>query len=414
VIVVIADDFTGAAEIGGVALRYGLSVEVQSEFHPEVGADLLSIDADTRSCTAGEAARRAARVASLCREAGVERVFKKVDSALRGHVAAELGALMRAFDRPRAVLVPANPSLGRVIRDGHYFIAGRPLHETDFARDPEHPATTSDVVGLLDPAGAEPVRVQPPAGRLPARGIVVGEATTHADVVAWAGMLDDGTIPAGAAEFFGAFLEALGFPLGEGGSSERSHLGCGSALFVCGSISDYSRSFCRGCEARGVPVLRMPLGVLEGSPEAPRLVEEWAGAVVRALAGHAQVMVAIDRPLRHRSGLPQRLSGHLGTVVERVLARRAVDCIFVEGGATATALTRQLGWKRFAARAELAPGVVCMQVEGGRAPLLTLKPGSYAWPDEVLAGLGERGGITFQKRASAREDLIGDELTLHA
>ena len=95
------------------------------------------------------------------------------------------------------------------------------------------------------------------------------------------------------------------------------------------------------------------------------------------------VMVAIDRPLRREPGLPRRLSGYLGAVVERVLQRWTVAQVFVEGGATAKALVQRMGWKRLLVYRELAPGVVSMQAEGCPGPLLTMKPGSYPWPEEV-------------------------------
>jgi uncharacterized protein YgbK (DUF1537 family) len=392
-IVVIADDFTGAAELGGVALRYGLMAEVQSEFnaHVDVDADLVVVDADTRSCAAEEAARRAANVAKLCREHAVERAFKKVDSVLRGQVIAELTALLGAWGKRRALLVPANPALGRVIVGGHYFINGQPLHETDFARDPEYPATTSEVLAILGPAGPWPIHILGPEEAMPERGILVGEATSDVHLATWARRLDDDTLPAGAAEFFAAFLRATGFRLVEGTSVGVKSAEYATALFVCGSTSSYSRSFCRRCEAHGIPVLRMPPGLFDVSsadrinPQSPKLIREWADATVRALEVHPRVMVAIDQPLCREPGLPQILSGHLGEVVERVLNRRPVDHLFAEGGATAIALVRRFGWKRLRVRRELAPGVVCMQVEGMSGPLLTMKPGSYAWPDEVMS-----------------------------
>ena len=70
-------------------------------------------------------------------------LFKKTDSALRGHVVAELTALMEATGYRRAVYLPANPSKGRIIKDGAYYINGNPIHETDFSFDPEFPAKTS-------------------------------------------------------------------------------------------------------------------------------------------------------------------------------------------------------------------------------------------------------------------------------
>jgi uncharacterized protein YgbK (DUF1537 family) len=384
VIVVIADDFTGAAEMGGVALRYGLRAEVQSEFNARVGADLIAVDADTRSCTAKEAARRAARVAELCRKDVVEQVFKKVDSVLRGQVTAELTALLGVWGKQRALLVPANPGLGRVISGGHYFVDGHPLHETDFSQDPEYPAVTSDVLAILGPAGSWPVCVLRPGETLPDRGLVVGEATSDADLATWARRLDDDTIPAGAAEFFAAFLTATGFQVSQRAPAEMEPTEGTKALFVCGSTSAHSRSFCQRCEALGIPVLRMPPGLFGISPQSPRLIREWADATADALETHPRVMVAIDQPLRRDPGLPQILSGHLGKLVEQVIGRRQVDHLFAEGGATAVALVRKFGWKRLRVSRELAPGVVCMQAKGMAGPLLTMKPGSYTWPDEIL------------------------------
>jgi uncharacterized protein YgbK (DUF1537 family) len=384
VIVVIADDFTGAAEIGGVALRYGLSAEVQAEFNARVGADLIAVDADTRSCTAEEAARRAAHMAGLCRKGAVEQVFKKVDSVLRGQVTAELTALLSVWDKQRALLVPANPGLGRVISGGHYFINGHPLHETDFSRDPEYPAVTSDVLAILGPAGSWPVRVLRPGEALPDRGLVIGEATSDADLATWATRLDDDTLPAGAAEFFAAFLRVAGFQVKQRTPAETEPTEGANALFVCGSTSAYSRSFCQRCEALGIPVLRMPSGLFGVNPQSPRLIREWADATVKALETHPRVMVAIDQPLCPDPGLPQILSDHLGELVKQVIGRQRVDHLFAEGGATTVALVRQFGWKRLRVRRELAPGVVCMRVKGMARPLLTMKPGSYAWPDEAL------------------------------
>jgi uncharacterized protein YgbK (DUF1537 family) len=403
-IIVIADDFTGAAELGGVAFRYGLTAKVQSEFNARADVDLISIDADTRSCTAQEAARRVAGVAELCREEAVERVFKKVDSVLRGQVIAELTALLGTWGKRRALLVPANPGLGRVIAGGHYFIDGRPLHETDFARDPEYPATTSNVLAILGPAGPWPVHVLPPGEIMPDRGVLVGEAKSNADLAAWASRLDDDTLPAGAAQFFAAFLSTAGFKLAKEAAAEIEETESvvepvtesAIALFVCGSTSSYTRSFCKTCEAHGIPVLRMSADLFERSrawaasskdgshAQSARLIREWADTTVKALKAHRRAVVAIDQPLCRDPGLPQILSHHLGEVVEQVINSHPVDRLFAEGGATAVALVQRFGWKRLRVCKELMPGVVSMLVEGTPGPLLTMKPGSYAWPDEIL------------------------------
>lgn len=407
-IVVIADDFTGAAEIGGVALRCGLTAEVQSEFDVHANVDLIAVDTDTRSGTADEAARRVASVARRCRQGAVERVFKKVDSVLRGHVIVELTGLLRAYGRCRALLVPANPTLGRVITGGQYFVGGQPLQETGFAGDPEYPARTSDVLAILGPGGSWPVHVLQPGRAMQDEGILVGEATSEADLATWARELDDKTLPAGAAEFFAAFMTAMGYQAVRSKSAGVESAAHPTVLFVCGSISSYSRSFSRRCEVEGIPVLRMPRGLVGIKHQSPKLMREWADTTVRALDTHRRVVLTIDQPLgRDASSLPKTLSSHLAELVDHAIRSQRVDHLLVEGGATAAALVRQLGWRRLRVRRELAPGVVCMQAGDTSDPLLTTKPGSYSWPDEVLSWSGlpptGRGQVAITPSGQFRE-----------
>src|SRR5439155_544492 len=66
-------------------------------------------------------------------------IYKKIDSALRGPVLAEVQASMNQRRLDTALLLPQNPSRGRTIESGQYLINGVPIDQTDFARDPDHP-----------------------------------------------------------------------------------------------------------------------------------------------------------------------------------------------------------------------------------------------------------------------------------
>ena len=67
---VIADDLTGAAELGAVGLRHGLRAEIVRSAQPGGEADLVCVDTDTRSCKPEEAASRAGSAARMLRAAG--------------------------------------------------------------------------------------------------------------------------------------------------------------------------------------------------------------------------------------------------------------------------------------------------------------------------------------------------------
>jgi uncharacterized protein YgbK (DUF1537 family) len=88
---------------------------------------VVAYDLDTRAKPTRRArevvrrafSRRAARRASI--------LYKKIDSTLRGHVAAELGAVRRALGRRAIVFSPAFPAQGRSLRDAALHLRGRPV-----------------------------------------------------------------------------------------------------------------------------------------------------------------------------------------------------------------------------------------------------------------------------------------------
>src|SRR5439155_24489509 len=172
---VIADDLTGAAELSGVGLRYGLRAEVATELQSRSDAELICLDTDSRAGLPAEAGRRVAEAAGKLTASRAQWIYKKVDSVLRGHLLVEVEAMMDQLGLNRALLVPANPSLERVVRNGQYFVRGKPIHETDFRLDPEFPRYTSSVGELLGAAGAGAVNVCGTGGPLPLRGIIIGE-----------------------------------------------------------------------------------------------------------------------------------------------------------------------------------------------------------------------------------------------
>jgi uncharacterized protein YgbK (DUF1537 family) len=321
-----------------------------------------------------------ARVTALAADLAGRRVYKKVDSVLRGPVRAELDALLAATKHRRALLVPANPALGRTIRDGRYYVSGRPLDETDFAHDPEYPARNSDVRERLATGGAAEIRLCRPGAPLPDSGLLVGEATTAADLDYWAAVVDQETLPAGAAAFFAALLRQEHAEMANP-APERAAVPRGPALFVCGSSCAPTRSFVAQMEARGVAVVRMPDDVFSLSPR-QGAINAWVEATASALAAQGQAVVAVDRAVESLPGLPQALSRHTALLVERLLKTGYVSRVHAEGGATAAAIVRRMGWTRLRVREVLAPGVVALVPVGSPGLELTIKPGSYRWPEE--------------------------------
>jgi uncharacterized protein YgbK (DUF1537 family) len=115
-LVIIADDLTGTLDAGAPFADTGLRVRVAT--HPGAlaaamtGAEVLAVSTRSREI-APDLAAAAVRGVLAALPAGV-RLFKKVDSRLKGNVAAELAVMPLG----PTLAVPGLPEFGRVVRDG--------------------------------------------------------------------------------------------------------------------------------------------------------------------------------------------------------------------------------------------------------------------------------------------------------
>jgi len=246
---IIADDITGAAEIAGIAWRKGLKVNLRLSGHKvatlsgyedlktskpqNLKTSITVIATDTRSGTEEEAVKTieylfAPSTSPLQGGVGGGLIFKKTDSVLRGHVAAELQALMRVTGKQKALLIPQNPSKGRIVKDGIYYINGTPLDQTSFAYDPEFPAKTAEAKKLLKrSAGVQECRssdnswtsnLSSPSSHLSSlsspkgedgRGLLLPDATTLEEIREHVAKADNDTLFAGGADMFEAVVDYL-------------------------------------------------------------------------------------------------------------------------------------------------------------------------------------------------------------
>ena len=378
--IVIADDITGAAEIAGIAFARGAEVRlvcgsVYGVDNATHSTDVITVIAtDTRSMSETKAVVETKRIsAAFGSPKGKKAIFKKTDSALRGHVVAELTALMEVTGYKRAVYLPANPSKGRIIRNGIYYINNVPIHETDFSFDPEFPARTSVLRERFPDAES--------------KGIIMPDAETEEDIHNVISTYNDGkTIFAGAADLFSAMI---GMGCGRFKKSIAKHPIpiipiLNSSLFE--SVALHSLILCGSTQSKaldlGIPVAPMPQEIYDGGND----LNLWD---TRAYEQEQHSLI-LTIPHTHRTG--KEVAVHLRTMMaemtKQLVTRHCPDHLVIEGGATAWATLQALGWTEFTITAQLAPGVVQMKVTNAchtqnlrseNGTLVTLKPGSYPW-----------------------------------
>lgn len=352
---VVADDITGAAEMAGIAYRLGLSVSLSLDWTITDDCDVAVIASDTRSMTESEAISVLRKGLSRVKDdRRIRAFFKKTDSALRGHVVAELSAMIDMLDMNGALYLPANPSKGRIIKDGCYLIDGMPIDKTPFSFDPEFPAFSARLTERFPNADACGIRFQ--------------DICTYAD-------LDDGVESAmsnrlllvGAADLFTSFLRKYFNPKTEKNGIPYE-VGKASYIVVCGSTqSDPTRC--------GITPSYMPTELYDGITPS----DAWEATLAQryAEAPH-RVLIAVKD--HHRTGreVAVHLRKTMAHVVKKLVGMKSPDHLIIEGGATAFAILNALGWDNFEIQNEIAPGVISMKFRGGNT-LVSMKPGSYPW-----------------------------------
>ena len=377
-IAVIADDLTGAAELGGIGLAYGLEVELAMSVNPQSKADLLVISTDARSVSEPESVREMTEVSRALRKMKPVLIYKKIDSVLRGHILAETHAQLTVLGLTKALLVPANPALGRTLVDGQYFVHGKPLHQTHFARDPEFPVTDSDVLKRFK-ITTEPVFVRNTSDALPDRGVVFGNVEKWTDLQAWVERVDNQTLPGGGSGFFTALLDSRFLPKRETAAPVTPGL---SRLYVCGSAFKESVDWVKKAVHSGHSVPYMPKALLQSGTLDESSRTTWATEIAESLQRRKQVIMAINPALVENSSAIQ-LRTVMAKTVRKVLDQTHIGELIIEGGSTASAVLREIGVTRLAPVQELATGVVRSKAIEKPELYVTVKPGSYRWPPEL-------------------------------
>jgi uncharacterized protein YgbK (DUF1537 family) len=405
--IVIADDITGAAEIAGITFSTGRQVRLlcggsagcvtggSIDCAKNAAYETIVIATDTRSMSEADAVAETRRIASTISHQP-SAIFKKTDSALRGHIVPELTALMEITGYPRAVFLPANPSKGRIIRNGIYYIKevkgqrskvkgegqevrgeGQevrevPIHETDFSFDPEFPAKTSVLKERFPDAEA--------------KGIIMPDAETVDDIRRVVAQYNDGkTLFAGAADLFKEVLNTIGAIGTIGTIGTIDTIRKDNTLILCGSTQSKPLEL-------GIPVAPMPQEVYDGGHDLSiwntSAYGECHSLILRILPPEGRSVA--HNPHIHRTS--KEMAVHLRTMMaemaKRLVAEHCPDHLIIEGGATAWATLQALGWTEFQIVRQIAPGVVQMSVtktsptqvyKPGKRVIVTLKPGSYPW-----------------------------------
>ncbi|MFN8614968.1 MAG: four-carbon acid sugar kinase family protein [Vampirovibrionales bacterium] len=158
----IADDLTGACDAALPFLNAGAGVWLYNqtlhqestelrlpEASPQLSNAVLAINGASRHLDAPDILDHLKPICSALQQAGLERLYVKIDSTLRGPVGAFCHAIRHHWGADLAVVVPALPSNQRQTIGGYHLVNGLPVEQSEAGRDPRTPVVHSHISTVL-------------------------------------------------------------------------------------------------------------------------------------------------------------------------------------------------------------------------------------------------------------------------
>lgn len=414
-LLIVADDLTGAGDTGVLFSKKGIRTIVLTDVNMIVDAlvdyEVVVADTESRYDDPGTAYRKLTEVGRIARDAGIGHIYKKMDSTLRGNVGAELSGLMDALEFGPAFVVPALPAQERSTREGRIYVRGKPLEETEFARDPRAPLAESFIPAIISRQCEKPTAVIPLAD--PEAGsdrlkhdiavqmrngirIMVIDAISQKDLDLIASCitgLSDKFILAGSsglAASLPAFLDLK--------RSTRIN------LVIAGSVSEVTREQVEYARARiSLGIIDLDIGrILSGEQdlelarilsEARKYSEMGEDIVIRGTSSRDGVARSYELGYSlgmDQSSVSETIALFLGLAVHSLLVELDINGLLLCGGEVAFKALKQLGIERIILKNELLPGVPLGYPD--RAPYSDLpvvtKAGGFGDEDTILKVLG--------------------------
>ncbi len=358
-VAVLADDLTGAGDMVVQFAQRGWPSYLQrsTEVPPLPALAAVGQSLNTRALPGEEAAARTRDATRIQLDAGVTRLYMKIDSTMRGSVAAQLAGALAAWRmaHPGAfvVLCPAYPAMGRTIHDGRLWVNGAALEDSPAGSDPVTPMRTSVFTELVP--GAAVVGMGQ-AGELRAaitaaarkHDVVVVEATDQAALITLAEVvakLGSQALPAGSAGLALALADAW-HPQGGSAARPAAPKTGGNILLLRTSANAVSRR----------QVARLfeelpPATVTTLSPALADLADDasadsWIAQLRAAPPGLG--LLVLEAPLERIAGASlvdasRRVARIMASAVASIVARGQVHTLVLLGGDGADATLDALG-----------------------------------------------------------------------
>jgi uncharacterized protein YgbK (DUF1537 family) len=379
-LLIIADDFTGALDVGVQFSKKGILTLVtiyNRLFYQTIDDDteVLVVDIESRHMPATQAFELVDKVVRFAIKKGVKYIFKKTDSTLRGNIGAELSAVLHATRSNQLAFIPAFPKEGRTTVNGIQYVNGIELEKTEFSKDPFEPVKYSSVAEIIRQQTSTSVDVYTKNDYVNAvktydvQTISIFDAETNEDLVNLGMELKKANrlnVLAGCAGFAEILPELLEFR----SANIKWHGNNENILVVSGSVNQIAIDQMNHAKKQGYYALTLtPEQKLRNfSSKNENLVR----SIVKGLELHKKVIlesissrtqIYMTRKYALENDIPtndlhSQIIQNIGEIIARVINRTSVGNLVVFGGDTLYGILDKIQFKGIIPLKEIAPGIV--------------------------------------------------------
>lgn len=347
-VAIIADDLTGALDTASPFACRGAKTLCFTEagaldIDAATGADIISVSTNSRNLSAADAARVTKAAAERIRDLSPDIILKKIDSRLKGNVAAECNAVASVFGRDLLLVVPGAPDVGRYV-----------------------------INSAVQGAGvAQPIAVSPLFENSP-REVRIPDVPSHAamQAVVRSYMNKPGILPVCARGFAVALAEYL-FPDGAAGKVPLA----GPWLVAIGSHDPVT-------VAQSTRLKNASSFLFSEAPDGRvgSLRPAWQGLLLQCTG----------TPVED----PNKVAGRFAEGVHTAMTAGQPATMLCSGGDTARAVLHELGQTGLEVLGEAAPGLpvtrICLN---GRDLMFISKSGGFGKPSTLLDLFANQPGL---------------------
>ena len=426
--VAIADDDTGATDLGDMIARKGVKTVIFIDVPPpealsKYARSARAVIVATRSRSIAPDAARARVTAAVDALRPLRprvcqiKICATFDSTAKGNIGPSADAAMDALDVTFIPVVPALPINGRTTYMGYQFVGEQILSDSPLKDHPLNPMRQANLVDWLGRqtrrkvglANLHAVRQGPE--RLRQRldelassgcGMALIDAIEHDDLRVVARAIEAYPLLVGSSGIGGELAErhcAAGDPGTDAALPAGGATSCTATLAVAGSCSQRTREQIEYARRHGFCTAQLDPRTLLADPASGReRIAELCRHVVERLAAGVNVLVysscddaavAEAQRLGEARGLGLEQVGLAISAALTTITIAAVDManlrkLIVAGGETAGQICRGLGIVALEVGGRIDPGVPWCAAKGRTEPVVVLKSGGFGAEDFFL------------------------------